>query len=210
MESNVLTLPKKKCSKEKVPSYLIKEEFDGVPLYYKGYEDVLAGKQTFEEIMAAGGLHAILVTYLTILLGNKLNTKLYRVLTGEVGSKLGKRKNATMDVAIFEKAVLTQEQINRHLPTVPPKIDIEVDLSVANPDLKDQDLMNFRTQKMLDGGVEKIIWIFTLTKKIMVAEKGKDWVIFDWNRDVEIIDGIVFNIPKYLKEEGFDIDVLLK
>lgn len=208
MES-VLTVQKKAHSKKNIPDYLIKEEFDGVPLYYKGYKEVLAGTKTLEEIMAAGGLHSILVTYLTLLLGKQLNHKLFRVLVGEVGSKFEKRKKATLDVAVFEKSVLPNTLINRHLIPVPPLVDIEVDVNVETPNLSQDEVVQFRTQKLLDGGVQKVIWIFTLTQKIMVAEQGKDWLTFDWNRDVEIIDGVVFNVPAYLTEEGYDLKTLL-
>jgi hypothetical protein len=208
MES-VMTLPKAH-SKKKIPAYLIKEEFDGVPLYYKGYKEVLAGTKTFEEIMAAGGLHSILVTYLTLLLGTHLNKQLYRVLVGEVGSKFEKKKKATLDVAVFEKSKLPNKLINRHLISVPPLIDIEVDVNIETPDLTQDEVVQFRTQKLLDGGVEKVIWIFTLTQKIMVAEKDKDWLTFDWDREVEIVDGISFNIPAYLEEEGYEMGSLLE
>lgn len=207
MES-VLTAPKSH-SKKKIPAYLIKEEFDGVPLYYKGYKEVLAGKKTFEEIMAAGGLHSIIVTYLVEILLGQINKKLFRVLVGEVGSKFEKRKKATLDVAVFEKSTLPNELINRRLISVPPLVDIEVDVNIETPDMTQDEVVQFRTQKLLDGGVQKVIWIFTLTQKIMIAEQGKDWVTFDWDRDVEIVDGITFNIPTHLKEEGYDLKSLL-
>jgi len=203
MES-VLTKPEK-LLKKKVPSYLIKEEFDGVPLYYKGYKEVLSGKKTLEEIMGCSGIQSLIVTYLTGLLWVKLNKKLYRVLTGEVGNRIEKKKSS-LDVAIFEKSVQTPGHINRRYTNVPPKIVLEVDVRVENEEMSNDGIILFRTGKLLEMGVEKIIWIFTLYKKIMVAEKGKDWVTFDWDRDVEILDGITFNIPQYLEEEGITLE----
>jgi Uma2 family endonuclease len=205
MESTV-TLPEAK-GRKKVPAYLVKEEFDGVPLYYKGYRDVLSGEKTLEEIMGCSGIQSLIVTYLTILLGNKLNKKRYRVLTGEVGSLIDKKKSS-LDVAIFDKSVQTPGHLNRRYTNVPPKIVIEVDVSVENEKMSDYDIIHFRTDKLLEMGVEKIIWIFTLDGKIMVAEKGKDWLTFDWDRDVEILDGISFNIPQYLDEEGVTLDAI--
>jgi hypothetical protein len=38
-------------------------------------------------------------------------------------------------------------------------------------------------------------------KKIMVATKGENWLVIDWHKEIEIIDGISFNIGKYLKEQ---------
>lgn len=42
----------------------------------------------------------------------------------------------------------------------------------------------------------------------MVAERDKDWLTFGWDREVEIIDGITFNVAKYLTEEGIDTAAL--
>lgn len=195
--------------KIKVPAYLVKESFDGVPLYYKGYEDVLSGKKTLEEIMSAGGIHSTIVFYLSWLLGDKINSDLYWCMTGEVGAKFNK-KYPSMDLAIFDRKFLTDEMIlSRHLPPVPPKIDIEVDVNITNPNMNEEETIQFRTQRMLNGGVEKVIWIFTLTQKIMVAEQGKNWIIMDWNQDVEIINGITFNIPKYFKSKKLNLQLLL-
>jgi hypothetical protein len=37
---------------------------------------------------------------------------------------------------------------------------------------------------------------------ILVAEKGNDWTMFDWDREVEVIDGITFNVAQYLENKG--------
>ncbi|MFQ5446580.1 MAG: hypothetical protein ACE5FF_06570 [Saprospiraceae bacterium] len=89
---------------------------------------------------------------------------------------------------------------------MPPEIVIEVDVRVENEKMSNDDIIHFRTDKLLEMGVGKIIWIFTLHGKIMVAAKGKDWLTFDWDRDVEILDDITFNIPQYPGEEGITLD----
>lgn len=77
-----------------MPACLVKEEFDGVPLYYKGYKDVLSGKKTLEEIIGCSGIQSLIVTYLTALLWVKLNKKRYQVLTGEVGNLIDRKKGS--------------------------------------------------------------------------------------------------------------------
>ncbi len=47
--------------------------------------------------------------------------------------------------------------------------------------------------------VEKVIWIFTKTKKVMVAEKGKKWIVQDWKDDFEMMEGIRLNISELLE-----------
>lgn len=202
----LLTGPSKK---PKIPAFLVKEELDGVLLYYKGYREVLKGNKKLEDIMPSSGIHALIVTYLTLLLGARLNRQLYRVLTGEVGNTSGLKKKSGLDVAIFEKKILTPDKINRHFTSVPPKIVLEVDVDVESENLTQEEIIHLRTRKLLESGVEKVIWIFTLSQMIMIAEKDKDWITFGWDREVEILDGVTFNIADYLREEGIDTASLI-
>ncbi len=61
---------------------------------------------------------------------------------------------------------------------VPPKVVIEID---TKADLSKycclEEYVQEKTQDLLDAGVEKVIWIFTKTKKVMIAERDKKWVI---------------------------------
>lgn len=194
----------KPVSKKKIPAYLVKEEYDGILLYYKGYKEVLEGKKTLEDIMPSSSIHSLIMTYLTLLIGKKLNEDLFWLLIGEVGNLTPTKKRSGLDIAIFDKKVLTASQINRHFTKVPPKIVLEIDVDVESEDLTQDEIILFRTNKLLESGVEKIIWIFTLSKMVMVAEKGKDWTLFDWNREVEVMEGISFNLGAYLKNEGIE------
>ena len=186
-------------SKKKIPAYLIKEEFDGIPLYYKGYREVMLGKKTLEDIMPSSSIHSVVLFYIAILLGKKINEDRYWLLGAELGMHTASNKKAGLDIAIFEKSVLTPDQFNRHFTKAAPKIVIEVDVDVESDFMSADDIIQFRTRKLLDSGVEKIIWVFTLSRMIMVAEPSQDWRIFDWNRDVEVLDGISFNVGAYLE-----------
>ena len=59
-----------------VPAFLVYETLDGIPVLYKGWQNVLSKKQKFEEIMAYGGLQWLLITmlkdYLQPILGKKI------------------------------------------------------------------------------------------------------------------------------------------
>ena len=39
----------------------------------------------------------------------------------------------------------------------------------------------------------------------IIAEPNKDWLFVDWTKDIEITDGIIFNMAKYLEKEGITI-----
>jgi len=42
--------------------------------------------------------------------------------------------------------------------------------------------------------------------KTLVAEQGKDWIISDWDKAVEILDGVTFNVAEYLGSQGVAIE----
>ena len=78
---------------KKIPSFLIKEKMDGVPIYYRGYKDILTGEKTLNDIMGTSTLQFIIVSYLHRILILGLNEDLYWIATGEAGNHLNKKNN---------------------------------------------------------------------------------------------------------------------
>jgi Uma2 family endonuclease len=196
----LVRLPKVK----EIPEALVYEIIDGRKLYYKGYKDVLSKKKKIEDIMGASGLQSFIIQYILKMLFTKVNPDSYYFLTNEVGTHLSKNTNLSGDVYIIEKNKLPASKINVHYLDIPPKIAIEVDIRIDLSDDKDFEYTFTKTQKLLDFGVEKVIWIFSKMNKVVIATKNEDWIVRDWNKDVELIDGQVFNIGEYLKNEGVE------
>ncbi len=201
---------KSKTGQRKIPASLVKETIDGVPFYYLGYRSVLNKTKKLEDIMADSGLQGLIKSALVILLAQKLNLKKYHVFVGEFGTHLDHRNNLALDVSIFEKSVLTADKINIKYVDVAPKIVVEVDVRV---ELEDRDANIFtdfvlrKVRKLHAVGTEKIIWIFTRSKTVIVARPGSTWEVLDWNQDIELLDGITFNVARYLEEEGINPDI---
>ena len=207
MAATTAGFAEKKKLPEKVPAYLIKEVIDGIPVYYKGYRDVLSKKKNPEDIMADGLLQAMLKMWLSNLLFNQLGSKDYWVFAGEVGSHISHKNNMAHDLMIFEKSGLPPSKIGNHYADVPAKLVLEIDTEIEyGDDLPVETYVHLKTQKTLDFGTEKVVWIFTASRKVMVAERGKDWLIRDWEKDVELLDGVTFNVPAYLEEQGITLD----
>jgi Uma2 family endonuclease len=186
----------------KVPSYLVKEILDDMPVFYKGYKAVLRKEKSIEDIMGASGLQIFIVRYLFRLLDRNLDDNLFYVFTGECGLHLSKGTNLSGDVLVFDKQTLTPDLIDTHYLNIPPLIDIEIDVEIDNTTFSDFDYIQRKTDNLLKFGTQKVIWILTKTQKIIVAEPNKDWLMIDWQKDVEITNGITFNVPQYLKKEG--------
>ncbi len=186
---------------ENIPKSLIYEMVNGNPVYYKGYKDYLNGEKQIEEIMPSSYLQALIVTQLIILLSRKMDEQKYQLISSEIGLQFGKKSWRAANLAIYEKEQLKDiPKLNKYL-TIPPKVVIEVDTKAAFEDITNP--LNYyqeKTNELLEFGVDKVIWIFTDTKKVMIAEMGKDWNIIDWTKDVKIMDGIALNIQKIVDE----------
>jgi hypothetical protein len=194
--------PKQPHSHRNVPDYLVKEMLNGIPIYYKGYQSVLKNKKTSEDIMGASGLQIFIISYLNRLLYRHLNEKLYHIFSGEGGVHIDKGNNVSGDVMIYRKINLLSNMIDTHYLNIAPLIDIEIDVNIDNSTYTDFEYIYQKTKKMLDFGTMKMIWILTKTQQVIVAEPQKDWLVIDWTKDIEIIDGLTFNVPAYLAQEG--------
>ena len=186
----------------RVPDFLVYEIMDGQPIYYKGYRDVLSGKKTFSEIMGSSKLQSVIVTHLVILLGALLDDAHFTILASEAGLHLSKYTNLAGDVLIFDNARLPFETLDDHYADVPPRVVIEVDIAADTTQLTEDGYVHQKTQKLLDFGVQRVIWITTKSKKVMVATPDADWQIKDWHQDIEVMEGVTFNIGAYLRRKG--------
>ncbi|UFH54145.1 Uma2 family endonuclease [Spirosoma sp. KNUC1025] len=199
----VATAPKKR-RKSGVPSYLIYETLNGRPLYRRGYRDVVSGKKTPAEIMGSSSLQATLVATLVMFLGRTINRKKYLVVTNESGIHLDKGNNLSNDIAIFDKStglILTDKFFS-----VPPRIAIEVDVRIEPGEFegKESGYVYEKTERLLEFGVETVIWITTQPKKIFVATKSSPWLTQNWDANVLVLDDVVLNLAGLLTEEGIE------
>jgi Putative restriction endonuclease len=191
----------------KVPPSLVWEVINGKPYYRKGYKEVLRKLKTVDEIMGTSSWQSLLCDHITRLLHRHLDENKYDVMINELGLHIEKGDNVSTDISIVPR--LSSEQINKKYINFAPKIVIEVDLDIDTEDVNELEYLHNKTQKLLDFGVEKVIWVLTFSQKVIVATQEEDWLTSNWNRNIEIIDGIQFNIQNYLDERGVRIDSIL-
>ncbi len=192
--------PKRK--RRKVPRELVYEMRHGSPIYYRDYDLVLSGEKSLEEVMGSSGLQSYLITLILTLLYGKLKKLGYTVLGNEVGYKFAPRSWYNLDIAIWEKEKVKPYLKKDAYVEVPPKVVIEVD---TKADLKKfttpMDYFHRKTKDLLESGTERVIWIFTKEKKVWIAEKGKPWLIVDWDYKIPILEGITINLKELAEEE---------
>ncbi len=188
-----------------IPQSLIYEVLDGKPLYRKGYKDVLNKTKTLEEIMACSTLQSEVIGHLLRTLYRRSDESKYRIHTNEPGLHVNHKNNLASDIFIYDKKVLTAEHINNKYANVTPKIAIEVDVAVEfEGGLTFENYTGAKNSHLLKFGAEKVLWILTKEKKVWVETLKDGLQILDWNTDIEIFDGITFNIGEYLKSEGIE------
>ena len=195
-----------KAVAEVIPDYLVYEVLDGQPLYYKGYLEVLAGRQKLEDIMGSSVLQFFILEYLLRLIVKADPDENYIIGNNEAGLHLEEKNNLANDIALYPSSVLTPDKIVPYYANVPPEIIIEVDLKIAFEGLTPPDYINLKTQKLLDFGVKKVIWVFTKSRKVTIAAQGQPWITDSWDNSFELFNGIEFNIGARLRKKGVNLD----
>ncbi|MCU0325197.1 MAG: Uma2 family endonuclease [Spirosomaceae bacterium] len=199
-----VVVDKTRKKRSKVPlERLVYEIMDGKPLYYKGYKEVLVGKKTPEEVMSCSDLQGVIVSLLNYYVGLQLNRKKYLLATNEAGIHLSKGDNLGMDLSIFEKSKipLLKGKYFDIAPKIIIEVDIKVDIDLAEFPAGEMDYLLDKSQKLLNFGVEKVIWLTTKSKKTFLATNQGAWQIVDWDYDIEVMEGVNINIKKILEEE---------
>jgi len=186
---------------KKIPALLIYEVIDGKPIYYKGYREVLNGTKKSSEIIGASTLQNTIIEYILRILFRGLDEKKYLIMTNKQGLHLENKSNLSADIAIFETSKLPLKAADKHDAIVAPKIQIEVDIDADIEEFEFPEVYtNLKTDKLLAFGVEKVIWILSESKKVMIATKDENWQITNWHKEIEIAEGLYFNIGQYLQE----------
>lgn len=193
---------KPKINIKKIPPYLIYEELNGKLLPYKGFIEVLKGIKKIEDIMGSSSLQAFIVSYVYGFIFNKIDRKKYFLFTNEAGLHVGVGDNLANDITIVEKENLVfNEKYFTKAPKIAIEIDVKIDLSLTEW-TNEWDYVIAKSNKMLDFGTEKVIWITTKSKKIFVSSKTERWYLVDFHEDIPLFDGCILNLQSLLDEEG--------
>ncbi|NUO09106.1 MAG: Uma2 family endonuclease [Candidatus Brocadia sp.] len=202
MDKETGALIKEKGKRRKIPKELICEMVSGRPVYYRDYNKVLTGEKSLEEVMGSSGLQSYLIMLILNLLLSKISNK-YVILPNEVGFRFSPKNWRNLDIAIFEREKVKDWLLKDEYIAIPPKVAIEVD---TKADLKKYGdithYVNEKTDDLLAAGIERIVWVLTREKKVMVAEKGKRWFITGWDEEIDCVDNIKFSINQLIQANG--------
>lgn len=152
--------------------------------------------------MGASALQSAIVSLLIHILYKYLPFDDFLIATNEPGLHLKTGSNLSNDIAVFNQVNLTLPLDDKYF-SIPPRVVIEVDVKIDLPaNVSETEYVYDKTQKMLDFGVEKVIWILTKTQRTLIAEPNQRWILTDWNDDVEILPGCNFVMNPLLRSKG--------
>ncbi|MFN4146519.1 MAG: Uma2 family endonuclease [Runella sp.] len=194
-------------AKYEIPKALIYEEYEGKPIYYKGFLEVMNHIKTFEEIMGESHIQAIMVSCLIEFLLDNINRKKFIVSTNEVGLHLKKSNNLSSDIVIYDRELFTSLPVSKKYLTKPPLTVIEIDIKADTEafGMSEVDYYSMKTKRLLEFGVKELVWFFTANQQQMVARPGQDWVISDWDKTITILDEYSFSMKGLLDQNGFKL-----
>ena len=89
-----------------VPNYLIYETLDGEPIYFQGYQQVLNGEKTKEDIMATGRLQTLIISTIQEHLWAKHNREGLKYMSNEVGIHISTGLNFSCDLKFGVEQVI--------------------------------------------------------------------------------------------------------
>ncbi len=194
-----------KFARHEIPSYLIYEEIDGKPVYYRGYKEVLNGVKTAEQLMGSSDIQIIINGCFLKFLNRNLDEDKYFAAAGEAGLHLKKHTNFTADIVVYEKSVLQNRPLDGKYFEQPPLVVIEIDIQAETAELgmTQMDYYSLKTQKSLDFGVKEVFWFFSGVKKVVFAKQGHDWITTDWTKQLTLLNTHTFSLTDLLTKEGW-------
>jgi len=194
-------------AKHEIPKSLIYEMYDGKPMYYKGYKDVMNHLKRTEEIMGQSDIQYILLNIILKNLFKNLDDDKYFVGSNETGFHLSKNNNISSDIVIFDKETLKNRENKGKYFDIPPLVVLEIDIEADAKDfgLSEFDYYSMKTKGLLDFGVTEVFWFFSASKQVAIARPNQDWIIANWDKELVVLGEYKFSLEKLLEKEGFKL-----
>ena len=194
----------KQASEKKVPDYLVKDEIDGIRFYYKDYKYVMRSKDEAKEVHGSTAIQSFIASYFAALFFDNQLNEIYHFFTGKSRNRIDKNTILEFDIAFYDKnTILNIVKNNLPIENIAPNIVVEFDSQISLDGTEFEDTTTYyftKTKKLIAYGTQKVIWVFTASQKILVAE-GKDWHIYDFDKTIQLIDNVEFNIADFLQKE---------
>ena len=155
--------------------------------------------------MGCSSLQGIIISVLLRYLYTHTDENEYEILTNEIGLHVSLGNNLSSDIILYDAEEARQYAFDDHYFNVAPKMVIEVDVKIDLENTTAVGYLNEKNKTLLSFGVERIVWIFTEDKKIVLVEPNRDWIVCDWSNDFTLLDGHSINLEKMILKKGYKV-----
>ena len=193
-------------AKHEIPKSLIYEMYDGKPMYYKGYKDVMNLRER-QKSNINFSQRLILVNTVLQNLMRGLDYEKYFVGGNGVSLQISENTITTSNILVFEKHDLKQVVFDNKYFNIPPLVTIDFDFIAETVDfgLSEFDYYSMKTKSLLDFGVKEVFWFFSASKQVAIARPNQDWIIANWDKELVVLGEYKFSLEKLLEKEGFKL-----
>ncbi len=110
------------------------------------------------------------------------------------------------DIAIYRKADLVRTPLKNKYFDIPPQVAIEVDTKADMGSFNTPaGYFHAKTEKLFAFGVAEVVWLFSESRKVMVARPEQDWVTKDWSKPITILDQYSFSVADLIEKGGIEL-----
>lgn len=193
-------------AKHEIPKSLIYEMYDGKPMYYKGYKDVMNQRER-QKSNINFSQRLILVNTVLQNLMRGLDYEKYFVGGNGVSLQISENTITTSNILVFEKHDLKQVVFDNKYFNIPSLVTIDFDFIAETVDfgLSEFDYYSMKTKSLLDFGVKEVFWFFSASKQVAIARPNQDWIIANWDKELVVLGEYKFSLEKLLEKEGFKL-----
>lgn len=134
-------------------------------------------------------------------LGQNINRNKY-LTSCNAGFAISTEDDFCVDIAILEKTRIGK--LKGKYFDLPPKVVIEVDIKADTAEFENgaDGYVMQKARKLLDFGVEKVLWIITSMQRVYVIDRNDPtWHIVDWSETIAVVDDSTLNIKQLLDDE---------
>lgn len=192
-------------AKHEIPKSLIYEMYDGKPMYYKGYKDVMNGTERKENINISERTIIISTILQNLMCESDKNS--HFVAGNGVGLQISDDTITTSNILIFGKDSLQNIKFDNHYFKIPPLATFDLDFIAETTDfgISEFNYYSMKTKNLLDFGVKEVFWFFSASKQVAIARPNQDWIIANWDKELVVLDEYKFSLTQLLEKEGFKL-----
>ena len=70
----------------------------------------------------------------------------------------------------------------------------------------EEEYFHKKTEQLLLWGVEKVIWVFSSSRRVLIADNLQKWEFNSWDIPFNVIDDIEINVWELMLKNGFIVE----